>query len=156
MHTDFRYITWLTFRSHSDRLKIVFNSRRYSFMKISKVSDALTGRYANITIAKTLVILNTVREKNVATLVYNPHFQGLLVNFVLCYCYWVLEYWENVGFFFFCASAFESATRPQQHHNNLIRSTSHTTQALLIGHEMKNFNKAQHMNKLKKLTWNVT
>jgi hypothetical protein len=74
IHTAFLYVTWLTrlkFRSHSDSMKIAFSSRRYSFMNISKVSDALTGIYASITIAKTLMILNTVWEHNIATLVYN-------------------------------------------------------------------------------------
>jgi len=58
-----------------------------------QVSEALTGTYANITIAITLVPLTTVSEKNVATLlnqVQHNKFQNLIVTIVLrdryCVC----------------------------------------------------------------------
>jgi hypothetical protein len=167
IHAAFRYVTWHTTQIPLT-LRIAFSSRRYSFTNISKISEVLTGTYANITIAKTLVNLNTVGSK------MSPHqytrcnvhlFQDLPVTFVLCYCYWVLQYWEMLvlcvcvcvgGWVCLCVracvracvrfTAFDSATRPHQHLENLLRSTSHTTQALLKGHEMKNRNKAQHIN----------
>ena len=126
IHTAFRYVTWLTqlkFPSHWYRYHVekCIQINKTFIHENFKVSEPLTGTCDNITIAKTLVILNTVWEKNVATLVNNVQYKSIsrqICNFCAVLPLLGLQIIETILVFFVCVFLY---LIPRLEHNNTKR-----------------------------------